>query len=96
VDRLHTHGKDYSATSEYPASLFVREYWLVEQLRGMGAITETFHVLYPRLGDTDFRADVPRLEVPVYLVEGRHEAAGRSTLARTWFDQLASTANPAA
>jgi proline iminopeptidase len=83
-----THGQDYSATSEYPASLFTREYSLVQQLRGMAAIAETFHVLYPQLSDTDFRIDVPSLEVPVYLVEGRHEASGRSTLARTWFDQL--------
>jgi proline iminopeptidase len=85
-----THGQDYSATSEYPASLFVREYSLVEQLRGMAAIAETFHVLYPQLSDTDFRVDVPSLAVPVYLVEGRHEASGRETLARTWFDQLAA------
>ena len=83
-----THGEDYSAASEYPTSLFVREYSLVEQLRGMAAIAETFHVLYPQLSDTDFRVDVPRLEVPVYLVEGGHEASGRETLARTWFDQL--------
>ena len=83
-----THGEDYSATSDYPASLFVREYSLIEQLRGMAAIAETFHVLYPQLSATDFRADVPRLEVPVYLVEGGHEASGRKTLARTWFDQL--------
>jgi len=85
-----THGEDYSAHSEYPASLFVREYSLVEQLRGMAAIAETFHVLYPQLSDTDFRVDVPSLEVPVYLVEGRHEAAGRSTLARTWFNALSA------
>ena len=85
-----THGEDYSAASEYPTSLFVREYSLIEQLRGMAAIAETFHVLYPQLSDTDFRVDVPRLEVPVYLVEGRHEASGRETLARTWFDQLAA------
>ena len=85
-----THGADYSAASEYPASLFVREYSLIEQLRGMAAIAETFHVLYPQLSATDFRVDVPRLEVPVYLVEGRHEASGRETLARTWFDQLAA------
>ena len=83
-----THGEDYSAASEYPTSLFVREYSLVEQLRGMAAIAETFHVLYPQLSDTDFRVDVPRLEVPVYFVEGGHEASGRKTLARTWFDQL--------
>ena len=82
------HGADYSATSEYPASLFVREYTLVQQLRGMAAIAETFDVLYPQLSDTDFRVDVPGLDVPVYLVEGAHEAAGRETLARGWFNQL--------
>ncbi|MGB7981143.1 MAG: hypothetical protein WCF36_10180 [Candidatus Nanopelagicales bacterium] len=35
------HGADYHAASEYPASLFVSEYTLIEQLRGMVAITET-------------------------------------------------------
>lgn len=82
------HGSDYHASSEYPASLFVAEYTLMEQLRGMGAIAETFHVLNPQLGRTDFRDDVPSLGVPVYLVEGEHEAAGRETLARDWFDLL--------
>jgi proline iminopeptidase len=84
------HGADYHATSEYPSSLFVGEYTLVEQLRGMAAIAETFNVLYPQLSHTDFRDDVPRLEVPVYLVAGSHEAAGRETLAREWFDALAA------
>lgn len=54
----------------------------------MAAIAETFDVLYPQLEGTDFRIEVPRLDVPIYLVEGRHEAAGRETLARQWFDQL--------
>lgn len=84
------HGEDYNASSEYPASLFVGEYTLVEQLRGMGAIAETFDVLYPQLRNTDFRIDVPRLDVPVYIVEGQYEAAGRETLAREWFDLLAA------
>jgi proline iminopeptidase len=83
-------GADYHATSEYPSSLFVGEYTLTEQLRGMAAIAETFDVLYPQLDGTDFRDDVPRLEVPVYLVAGSHEAAGRETLARQWFDTLAA------
>lgn len=82
------HGDDYEASSEYPASLFVEEYRLIEQLRGMAAIAETYDVLYPQLGDTDFRTDVPRLGVPVTLVEGKFEAAGRETLARQWFDDL--------
>jgi pimeloyl-ACP methyl ester carboxylesterase len=43
---------------------------------------------YPQLQDVDFRRDVPRLEVPVYLVEGAHEAPGRAVLARQWFASL--------
>lgn len=84
------HGEDYNPASEYPASLFVAEYSLIEQLRSMAAIAETFHVLYPQLRDTDFRMQVPRLEVPVFVVQGEHEAAGRSVLAREWFDQLSA------
>lgn len=56
----------------------------------MAAILETFHVLYPQLADTDFRIDVSRLDVPVSLVEGRYEAAGRETLAAQWFQQLSA------
>jgi pimeloyl-ACP methyl ester carboxylesterase len=86
------HGPDYSTAAEYPMSLFVGEYSLIEQLRGMAAIAETYDVLYPQLAGTDFRVDVPRLEVPVYVVEGRHEAAGRETLARAWFAELSAPA----
>jgi pimeloyl-ACP methyl ester carboxylesterase len=56
----------------------------------MAAAAETFNVLYPQLSGTDFRADVPTLGVPVYIVEGRHEAAGRESLARAWYDLLAA------
>jgi pimeloyl-ACP methyl ester carboxylesterase len=84
------HGADYDPASEYPASLFVAEYTLIEQLRGMGAIAETFDVLYPQLRDTDFRVQVPRLDVPVHVVTGKYEAAGRETLAREWFELLSA------
>ncbi|MGA7689108.1 MAG: alpha/beta hydrolase [Jiangellales bacterium] len=84
------HGDDYNASSEYPASLFVAEYSLIEQLRGMAAVAETFHVLYPQLAETDFRTQVPRLDVPVFVVQGEYEASGRSTLAREWFQRLSA------
>jgi hypothetical protein len=41
----------------------------------------TFAVMYLRLQGIDFRRDVPRLEVPVYLLEGGHELAARRDLA---------------
>jgi pimeloyl-ACP methyl ester carboxylesterase len=84
------HGEDYHQSAEYPASLFVAEYTLIEQLRGMAAIAETYDVLYPQLADTDFRLTVSELGVPVYLVEGRYEAAGRETLADEWYRQLSA------
>ena len=84
------HGDDYDRAAEYPASLFVAEYTLIEQLRGMAAIAETFDVVYPQLRDTDFRVQVPRVDVPVVIVQGEHEAIGRSSLARAWYDQLSA------
>ena len=44
--------------------------------------------LYPQLQEIDFRADVPSLDVPVYLVLGAHEARGRAVLAEEWFEEL--------
>jgi len=42
------------------------------------------------LGDIDFRIDVPHLDVPVYVLEGKYEAAGRETPARQWFASLSA------
>lgn len=81
-------GADYDPRAEYPMSLFVGEFTLTEQFRAAGGIFETFAALYPHLQDVDFRQSVSRLDVPVYLVEGAHEAPGRATLAVEWFDAL--------
>jgi len=81
-------GEDYEPRAEYPVSLFVDEFTFTEQFRAAAGIFETFAVLYPYLQDVDFRVSVPRLEVPVYLVEGAHEAPGRSVLAVEWFEEL--------
>ena len=45
-------------------------------------------MLYPQLQEIDFRQDVPKLEVPVYLVTGKYEARGRAVLAQEWFAML--------
>lgn len=82
------HGEDYNPASAYPASLFAPEYTLIEQVRAMGGIIDTFSVLYPQLQDINFRRDVPRLAVPVFIVLGEYESPGRSDLAVEWFEQL--------
>ncbi len=85
-------GEDYDPRSEYPASLSVAEFTLTQQFRAAAGIFETYAVLYPQLQDINFRESVPRLEVPVYLIEGIHEAPGRSTLAVEWFASLQAPA----
>lgn len=82
------HGADYDPASEYPMAFFVREYSLIEQLRGMAALAETYAVLYPQLAELDLRRDAVELDVPVYLLQGEHEAGGREVLAREWFELL--------
>lgn len=77
-----------SGATEMPASLFVREYSLVDQVHSLGAFFDTFAVLYPQLQEIDFRVDVPTLQVPVYLVQGIYEARGRAVFAEEWFTDL--------
>jgi proline iminopeptidase len=77
-----------TANSEMPGTLRVPEYDLVAKVRTGAATLDTLGVLYAKVEDIDLRALAPRLEVPVYLVQGRHEARGRAELADAWFAQL--------
>ncbi len=83
---------DHSANSEgeggFSENLFVEEYTLLEQVHNLGAFLDVFSVLYPQLQEIDFRVDATELDVPVYLVQGGHEARGRSVLAEEWFGLL--------
>jgi pimeloyl-ACP methyl ester carboxylesterase len=83
---------DHSQNSEgeggFSENLFVKEYSLTEQIHALGATMDVFSILYPQLQDIDFRTDATRLDVPVYLVQGRYEAPGRAELAGEWFEML--------
>jgi pimeloyl-ACP methyl ester carboxylesterase len=45
-------------------------------------------LLYPQLQELDFRVTVPRLDVPVYFMQGRHELTARSRFADEWIATL--------
>lgn len=68
-----------------PWGVFGREYDLVEKVNVMRGLIESFAALYPQLQDVDFRRDVPRLDVPVYMLRGTGELAARDDLAVAWF-----------
>lgn len=72
-------------------NILVGEYASLELLHIFGGFLDTFSVLYPQIQDVDFRTQATSLDVPVYLVEGRHEAPGRAQLAKQWFALLAAS-----
>lgn len=75
-------------SKEMPGNLFVPENTLMDRVNGLRSFLDVFSVLYPQIQDVDFRRDVTRLETPVYVVLGAHEAHGRAVLAREWFEML--------
>jgi proline iminopeptidase len=79
---------DFDNERELPFTLLVPENDLMDQVNGLRAFLDTFAALYPQLQGIDFRADVRRLEVPVYVIAGAHEARGRAVLAEEWFALL--------
>lgn len=64
------------------------EYAPIDKVNVLRGLIDTFAVMYPQLQEIDFRQDVPRLEVPIYLFEGTYELEARSSLAEEWFNML--------
>jgi pimeloyl-ACP methyl ester carboxylesterase len=88
----YDHSRNSEGEGGFSENLLVEEYTLLEQVHALGAMMDTFSVLYPQLQEIDFRRDAAELDVPVYLVQGRHEADGRAVLANEWFEQLGAPA----
>lgn len=84
----YDHGRNSEGEGQMSENLFVEEYSLAEQVHTLGAFMDVFTILYPQLQEIDFRVDATQLDVPVYLVQGRYEARGRSELADEWFEML--------
>jgi pimeloyl-ACP methyl ester carboxylesterase len=71
-----------------PFGVLGSEYDLVAKTNVLRGLLDMFTVMYPQLQGIDFRTDVPRLDVPYYLVDGTAELAARRDLALEWFELL--------
>ena len=78
---------DHTGNSEgaggFSENFLVPEYSFVDQVHLLAGFMDTFGILYPRIQDVDLRQNAPSLEVPVFFVQGAHEAPGRSRAVRT-------------
>jgi proline iminopeptidase len=71
-----------------PFGMLGSEYGLVDKANVLRGLVDMFSIMYPQLQGIDFRRDVTRLEVPVYILDGANELRGRRDLAHQWFEQL--------
>ncbi len=83
---------DHSSNSEGEAqmseNLLVEEYTLIDQVHVLGAFMDTFSVLYPQLQGIDFRRTTTEFEIPMFFVQGAHEADGRAELFADWYPMI--------
>lgn len=69
-----------------PWNVLGSEYSLVEKVNVFRGFLDTAFILYPQLQEIDFRQDVPRLDVPLYILDGAAELSARRDLALEWFE----------
>jgi len=83
---------DHRANSEgegqMSENLLVSEYTLLDQLHVLPAFMDTLAALYPQLQGIDFRETATEFDVPVFFVQGAHEADGRAELFDEWYPMI--------
>ena len=71
-----------------PLNALADEYTFMESLAVVRGLADMFAVMYPQLQGLDLRESVHRLDVPVYLVDGKYESRARLQPAAEWFAGL--------
>jgi pimeloyl-ACP methyl ester carboxylesterase len=83
---------DHTSNSEgeggFSENFLVEEYALIDQVHLLGAFMDTFSVVYPQLQGIDFRETATEFEIPMYFVQGAHEADGRAEVFDDWYPMV--------
>ena len=83
------HGNRYGAFGlVLRGLLFSREYTLRDRINFFRGILGSMRLLWPQLLEIDLSASTPRLNVPVFFVEGRHDWEAPSQIAEKYFHSL--------
>ena len=84
----YDHSPNSEGQGQMSENLLVPEYSLTEQVRVLAGTLDTFAALYPQLQDIDFRDDATSFEIPVFFVQGAHEAPGRAEVFDDWYPRV--------
>jgi pimeloyl-ACP methyl ester carboxylesterase len=64
------------------------EYGLYDKVNYVRGLMATMDVVWPQLWSVDLREQAPRLEVPVYFLEGRHDVNAPPEFAEDYLQRL--------
>lgn len=84
----YDHTPNAEGEGGFSENFIVSEYTLIDQVHLLGAFMDTFSVLYPQLQDIDFRDSATDFEIPMFFVQGAHEAAGRADVFEDWYQRV--------
>jgi pimeloyl-ACP methyl ester carboxylesterase len=84
----YDHAGNSEGAGQMSENLFVEEYSMIDQVHVLGAFMDTFAALYPQLQGIDFRQSATDFEVPMYFVQGAHEADGRAQPFAEWYPMI--------
>ena len=84
----YDHTGNSEGSGQMSENLLVSEYALIDQVHILGAFMDTFAALYPQLQDVDFRRTATEFEVPMFFVQGAHEADGRAQPFADWYPMI--------
>ncbi len=84
----YDHSGNSEGAGQMSENLLVEEYGLIDQVHVIGSFMDTFAAVYPQLQDIDFRKSATDFEIPMYFVQGAHEARGRAQLFEQWYPMV--------
>jgi pimeloyl-ACP methyl ester carboxylesterase len=84
----YDHTGNSEGSGQMSENLLVSEYTLIDQVHVIGAFMDTFAALYPQLQEVDFRKTATEFEVPMFFVQGAHEADGRAQPFADWYPMI--------
>ena len=84
----YDHAQNSEGEAGFSENFLVPEYTLLDQVHLLGAFMDTFAALYPQLQDIDFRRTATEFAVPVFFVQGAHEADGRAEPFEEWYSMI--------
>jgi pimeloyl-ACP methyl ester carboxylesterase len=64
------------------------EYGWLDRVYYLLGLMNTFNIVYPQLQEIDFRVDAAHLDLPVYIILGRHDMNNPSQIPEEYFELL--------